>query len=80
MQASKAKGNKLGRKNKLDLQTQQNMINDFIAGMIYDDLVVKYKVSRPTVASICKPHSAKRRSRTLALKRAELKAIQENIL
>lgn len=80
MQASKAKGNKLGRKNKLDNLTQQNMINDFISGMIYDDLVVKYKVSRPTVASICKPHSAKRRNRTLALKRAELKAIQENLL
>ena len=80
MQASKAKGNKLGRKNKLDKLTQQKMVDDFISGMIYDELVVKYKVSRPTVASICKPHSAKRRNRTLALKRAELKAIQENIL
>lgn len=80
MQASKAKGNKLGRKNKLDNLTQQNMINDFISGMIYDDLVVKYKVSRPTVASICKPHSAKRRDRTLALKRAEQKALQQNLL
>lgn len=80
MQASKAKGNKLGRKNKLDNLTQQNMINDFVNGMIYDDLVVKYKVSRPTVASICKPHSAKRRNRTLALKRAEQKALQQNLL
>jgi len=80
MQASKAKGNKLGRKNKLDNLTQQKMIDDFVNGMIYDDLVVKYKVSRPTVASICKPHSAKRRNRTLALKRAEQKALQQNLL
>ena len=81
MQASKAKGNKMGRKQKLDILVQEEMIKDFVEnGMTYDSLTEKYHVSRPTVASICKPHSAERRSRALALKRAEKKALEKNLL
>lgn len=81
MQASIAKGNKMGRKNKLDALKQEEMIHDFVEfGMTYDELVIKYGVSRPTVASICKSHSAERRNRALALKRAEQKALAENVL
>ena len=80
MQASIAKGNKMGRKPKLDVLLQEQMIKDFVDGMIYDELVEKYHVSRPTVASICKPYSKQRRTRALALKKAERKALEENIL
>ena len=81
MQASKAKGTLLGRPLKLDENTRKDMIRDFVEeAMTYDSLQEKYKVSRATVASICKPHSAERRSRKVALKRAERKAMAENLL
>ena len=81
MQASIAKGNKMGRPQKLDSLTQEEMIKDFVEeSMSYDLLMKKYHVSRATVASICKPHSAERRSRALALKRAEKKALKNKEL
>lgn len=81
MQASKLKGNKMGRKNKLSQNEQTAMIYDYVhEGLTYDELQEKYKLSRATVATICKPHSAKRRTRSVALKRAERKALAENTL
>lgn len=81
MQASKAKGKVLGRPLKLDESTRKDMIRDFVEdAMTYDDLQAKYKVSRATVATICKPHSVERRSRKIALKRAEREALKNNIL
>ena len=81
MQASKSKGNKMGRPQKLDPLTQEEMIKDFVEeSMSYDLLMKKYHISRATVASICKPHSAERRSRALALKRAEKRALESNSL
>ncbi len=75
MQASKARGKVLGRPLKLNEETRKAMINDFVEeGMSYDDLQAKYKISRATVASICKEHSCERRKRKLALKKAQLKA------
>lgn len=81
MQASKAKGNVLGRPKKMDKPTQEAMIKDFVEeGMSYDELVMKYKVSRPTVASICKPHSMERKDRKNALRIAEKKALKNKLL
>ena len=81
MQASKSKGTILGRPQKLDKPTQEAMIKDFVEeGMIYDDIVKKYKVSRPTAVSICKPHSMERKDRKIALKRAEKEALKNNLL
>lgn len=81
MQASIAKGNKMGRPLKLDKPTQEAMIKDFVEeGMIYDDIVKKYKVSRPTAVSICKPHSMERKDRKIALKKAEKMALENNLL
>ena len=81
MQASKSKGTILGRPQKLDKPTQEAMIKDFVEeGMIYDDIVKKYKVSRPTAVSICKPHSMERKDRKNALKRAEKEALKKNLL
>ena len=81
MQASKSKGTILGRPQKLDKPTQEAMIKDFVEeGMIYDDIVKKYKVSRPTAVSICKPHSMERKDRKIALKRAEKEALKKNLL
>lgn len=75
MQASKARGKVLGRPLKLNEETRNAMIKDFVEeGMSYDDLQVKYKISRATVASICKEHSCERRKRKLALKKAEREA------
>ena len=79
MQASKAKGNVLGRPLKLDEETRKALIYDFVEeGMIYDDLQVKYKISRATVASICKPHSSERRKRRIALKKAQKIALENS--
>lgn len=81
MQASKAKGNKMGRKNKLSQEEQTAMIYDFVhEGLTYDELIEKYSVARGTVASICASHSKERRTRKVALKRAERKALAENLL
>ena len=81
MQASIAKGNKMGRPQKLDKPTQEAMIRDFVEeGMIYDDIVKKYKVSRPTAVSICKPHVMERKDRKIALKKAEKIALKNNLL
>lgn len=80
MQASKAKGKILGRPLKLSTYDQKDMISDFIDGYTYEELMAKYGVSKPTVASIVKSHSAERRKKKLALKRAELDAIQNNAL
>ena len=80
MQASKAKGKILGRPLKLSTYDQKEMISDFIDGYTYEELMQKYGVSKPTVASIVKTHSAERRKKKIALKRAELDAIQNNAL
>ena len=81
MQASKQKGTILGRPNKLSVELQQAMINDFVnEGLIYDELTEKYHVSRPTVASIVKPHSKERKAKLIELKKAEREALKNNSL
>ena len=81
MQASKSKGTILGRPNKLSKTLQDAMISDFVnEGLIYDELMEKYHVSRPTVASIVKPHSKERKTKLIELKKAERDALKNNSL
>lgn len=60
MQASKARGVKLGRPT-IDEEIEQQIIFDYKSGLKYDDLEEKYSISRPTIARICKPYTKEKR-------------------
>ena len=60
MQASKLKGTKLGRPQVISDETKQKIINDYISGISYRTLEVKYQISLPTLTKICKPYSNQR--------------------
>ncbi len=54
MQASKMKGNKLGRPSKISEEVRTNIIEKRIAGASYEELIDEFGFSRPTIASIVK--------------------------
>ena len=60
MQASKARGVKLGRPT-IDEEIEKQIIFDYKSGLRYDDLEEKYSISRPTIARICKPYTKEKR-------------------
>ena len=54
MQASIAKGNKMGAKNKIDESLQDDFIIDYCSGMKLIDIAKKYRISKPSVISTAK--------------------------
>lgn len=62
MQASKARGVKLGRPT-IDEEIEKQIIFDYKSGLRYDDLEEKYNISRPTIARICKPYTKDKRKK-----------------
>lgn len=63
MQASKLKGTKLGRPQVIEESIRKSVIEDYINGMSYRTLNVKYNISLPTLVKICKPHNEERKIR-----------------
>ena len=53
MQASKLKGNKLGRPEKLSDTDKQNIIQAWINGVSYEELGEQYNLSTPTLVKLC---------------------------
>lgn len=60
MQASKLKGNKLGRPEKLSDTDKQNIIQAWINGVSYDQLSEQYNLSTPTLVKLCHEYKALR--------------------